>query len=263
MFDEKQYFHALTFSHPKLSSLKAVHQNILGDDFVKEKEIQLSSDFRVWHFNYKTVEPIQRIPDDLTGLNIKVPRSETMNGKTYYLYDCYLLKIKIDNKPVCFIFAAPFKKILKSSIDSSAPKLQSEKLSFYLINLIQFCKKIESAQFDHILNITRINLYSIVEPALLKSVAMYGDNILSSGPYGKIKEFTSPSALRISYFGHADDKFSFNTDRGGNWSFYLRVKEELFCFKEIYGFLFEQDLLETSFNDPRRRESSQNIEQMD
>ena len=256
MFHEKQHFYALSFSHPNLLKLSAVVHYILGDNFSVIKNLSMSSDLSIKHLSFYSLNAFHRIPpDELDQTRTKLPKMKKYRGKLHYIYDCYLIKFDYQDRRPFYLFASPYKAILNEQIDAEAPKLKSEKLSFYSINLIKLLKIYETGKIFSNFNITRINFQSIVDTPYLKSLAMYGDNVLHSESYLRIKSFTSPSSVRLLYADN-DKGLALNTDRSGNWSFYLRFQNDLKFFDNFYRFFSDENLIDVSYNDPRRSISS-------
>jgi hypothetical protein len=254
MYREKQYFAALMFSHPMLSDVDTVIKRILGDPFESVSDVIASTDTIARHMHFVSGDAYHRLDDRLEfTANLKRPQTRRIGGTTFFLYDCYLLQFKIDQTRSYFIFAAPFKKMIKDSLDASAPKLASERLSFHFIKLIKLCDQFARTDVHHNLKVTRINLQAILGIAGVKSISLFGDDVLISEPYERVRLFTSPSAIRIFFDNEAGSTLPVNTDRAGNWSFYLKSQNNLGSFREIMFYLHTNGLLGTSYNDPRKR----------
>jgi len=254
MFGEKQYFSALAFSHPLLQSLKAVTSKLLGESFEVHKD-ESHAEIPFLHLYFATNKPYHRIADEITSRRIKVPKTKRIEGITFFLYNCYLMQVAT-SRGVHFILAAPFKTLLNDCLDANAPMLNSEKLSFYFLRLTDFCNTFETAHYRNIVTVTRINLQVVVGGSKVKSLALYGDDVLLSDAYAQLRVFTIPSAIRmVSEPG--DASFAINTDRPGNWSFYLRNKNDLPRLGRLFTTFTNAGILEASFSDPRKRVSSQ------
>lgn len=256
MYRENQYFAALSFSHPLLSDLDSVQEKLFGKTFETVSAVVTSEFLTARHLHFVTTNPYHRVVEETDLRSVKKPKTRKIGNQRFYLYDSYLLRIKLGLKHPYYFLAVPFRKMLKDCLDASAPKLESEKLSFHSLNLIKTCNHLSNTELSCKLKITRINLQTIVETSGLKSVALYGDNVVLSELYDQIKMYTTPSAIRV-FLQEPDKKNSFaiNTDKVGNWSFYLRHQPSLTHIERLLNEFYLNKLLETSYGDPRRRKS--------
>lgn len=252
MYSEKQHFSGVLISHPKLKDLNSVVSNFLGIDF----EVKNSDSDGYLHLSYLSKTPFHREPvEGSIYQGHKKPEVRKVDGKNRYVYDCYLSKFAYANRSI-FLYAAPFKGILKDTVDPKARTLQSEQLSFHFLDLVKFCELFEGVGAPSEMTISRINLQTIGTSGL-KSIAFFGEDVLRTEQYENIKLLTRPSSLRLVYNDRLSKSLSINTDRAGNWSFYLKQREELNALFPIFNFFSEKSLVKSTYNDPRKRQSLQ------
>lgn len=255
MYKEKQHFTGLIFSHPKLTSILETLTCFLDSSFEIKKETH-SFPSEITHFHYISQSKYHRVLDNQNlSSNQKRPQTKRIDGKTYYFYDCYLTKFDL-NKNICFFFSAPFKDLLRDIIEPKAEKLHSEQLTFYYVDLPRFCSLFESSESSSQITVSRINLQSVGSSGL-KSIALYGEDVLRTEPYRKVKTLARPSSVRMIFNNGEDAVFAINTDRAGNWSYYLKKQIELNSIFPIINYFTKMDLLKSTFNDPRKRISPQ------
>jgi len=254
MYKEKQHFTGLIFSHPKLTSISESLSCFLGSSYEIKKDVSLVPS-SITHLHYFSSTRYHRALDtqELVS-NQKRPHTRRIDGKTHYLYDCYLTKFEL-NSSICFFFSTPFKDLLRDIIDAKAIKLQSEQLTFYFVDLSRFCSLFESSESSTEITVSRINLQAVGSSGV-KSIALYGDDVLRTEPYKKVKALARPSSVRM-IFNNGDETFALNTDRAGNWSYYLKKQTELNAIFPIITYFTKMNLLKTTFNDPRKRVSPQ------
>lgn len=255
MFKEKQHFAGLIFSHPKLTSISETLNCFLGSNYeIKNSGSSVPSS--IIHLYYISQLKYHRVLDNQELLsNQKRPQTKRIDGKIYYLYDCYLTNFELNNS-ICFFFSVPFKDLLRDIIDAKAKKLQSEQLTFYYVDLPRFCSIFEGSDSLTQITISRINLQAVGSSGL-KSIALYGDDVLRTEPYKKVKTLARPTSVRMIFNNCEDTLFALNTDRVGNWSYYLKKKERLDSFLPIITHFTEMNLLKHTYNDPRKRVSPQ------
>ncbi|MCK5347678.1 MAG: hypothetical protein KAR20_29925, partial [Candidatus Heimdallarchaeota archaeon] len=187
------------------------------------------------------------------------PKTKRIRNTTHYLYDCYLIELILDknNFPYpLYLFASPFKKMLKDIVDSDVIKLKSEKASFHYLNIPLLIERLKSTDENPGIFVTRVNLQTTGADGL-KSITLYGDDVVFSKQYDDISRFSKPSSIRLVYRKLGDEGFAVNTDRGGNWSFYLKDQSELICFEYMLCYFEVNGLIDKTYTDPRKRRSTQ------
>lgn len=256
MFSEKQHFYSVFISHPLLQNLEAV-QNSLTGSYDEIDRIE-NTDIKVLHLYYQSEKAFHRIAEDPKS-NFKRPKTRRIRGNSFYLYNCYLIQFKHGTHHPYYMLAAPFKPILKESIDSSAAKLKSERISFHSLNLAGVCRHFEQSKIKREITISRIS-FQAISSSTLRSMALFGDDVLLSEPYLRIKSYGSPSSLRLIHRTNNGDVIAINTDRLGNWSFYLKEKNDLVKFHTPLAYLHSNGLIKISYVDPREKNSLDGID---
>ena len=252
MYSEKQHFSALLISHPKLPNLDSVVEHFLGVDF----EVKDSHNEKFIHLSYLSKTAFHKeIEEGSLYSNHKQPKTKKIGGKTRYIYDCYLSEFNYGGRAL-FLYAAPFKGILKETVDPKARTLQSQQLSFNFLELANFCELFNGSGVPSEMTISRINLQTNGTLGL-KSIAFFGEDVLRTEQYENIKSLTRPSSLRLVYNDRCSKSISINTDRAGNWSFYLKEQNELNALFPIFEYLSDKKLISSTINDPRKRQSRQ------
>lgn len=263
MFSEKQHFSAILISHPILSNSN--HQ--VKDIFVGDIELldvkKSSENSTITHIHYIVPETkYLRFQHSQTNGKTeprKRPKKISKGNSNFFCYDCYIVEFFSDiSKQRLMFFGAPFKELLKDAINSSLPKVKSEKVSFHYVDLSGLVKILRTTVKSPSISISRMNLQVTGEMGL-RSLALYGEDVLLSSVYGSesVQRYTKPSSLRMNYSDDPSRMFALSTDRFGNWSFYLRKKNELSTLNKIFDFLISNNLLHKTFNDPRLRRSAQ------
>ena len=264
MFKEKQHFSSLIFSHPSVEKPIGLIGTILTGSFEATEDAERSkSSFT--HLEHYSQKPYKMTAEEAKAIDLfkkkKRPHVITKAGHEQFVYDCYLKSITYHtNDQPKFIFCTPIYQILKV-VDSKADKLKSEKVTFYRLRLPDFCKYLrENNELGMRVKRMNMQVHEGIEEA--HGVALYGKDVLKSTLYEILMDYTEPTSLQIVYKNEQDREIVFNVDRSGNWSFYLRVQKDIHVFAEAFRALGNAGLLKKTHNDPRRRESKENINGM-
>lgn len=257
MYSEKQHFSAILFSHPMLFSCIEVLDKLLVGKYEHVQNTTVGNGETLSHIYYITKTKYHRFDDEPITTYHKKPKSRKIGGETHYLYDCYLMEIpQLNQDTPLYLFSSPFKNLLKDSINSSLKSMRSEKLTFNFIDLSELIICLSKTNQNPDMTISRMNLQAI-GPIGVRSVALYGDDVLLSALFDSIKKYTNPSSVRLVYNEDSKNTFSINTDRAGNWSFYLKKQQELYKLHKIFAFILDNELVRKTYNDPRLRRSLQ------
>jgi hypothetical protein len=256
MFQEKQHFSGLILSHPKIGNVADALENFFTFKIDSQEMISSAGNGSVIHFRCLS-EKVYHKGEDLLISGVKRAKTKKINGITYYLYNCYLLWLRQDEGTAndYFLFAAPFKKMLKDVIDSRLLKLKSQKASFAYIEIPLLINNLKETEKAPLLYITRMNIQSVASSGI-KSIALYGDDIVLSPQFNNFILSGKPSSVRLVYNTGELDQFSVNTDRFGNWSFYLKNQTEITKFHNIFSYFHDNKVLKKTFNDPRDRRTA-------
>jgi hypothetical protein len=259
MFKEKQYFSSLIFSHPLIEEPKDLLGTILLGSFETGENIEHGK-HPFMHLLHCSKKPYKMTAEEAKAIDLfkkkKKPNIRDMGGHEEFLYDCYLKTIASNShSQPQIMFCAPIRQILKEVIDSDANKLKSEKVTFFRLKILEFCKYIKNHR-ELGMRIKRINM-QISDAYDASRVALYGNDVLRSKIYGTLKDLATPTSLQIFYKNEHEQEVVFNADGAGNWSFYLRVQKDIHLFAEAFRVLGKAGFLKDTYNDPRRRESQQ------
>ena len=259
MSKEKQHFSALIFSHPLIKKPNDLLGTILLGSFKTGEKIE-SGKTTFLHLEHYSKFPYKMTSEEAKATDLfknkKRPNIKNIGDHEEFLYDCYLKTVvpPPHGQPQ-FMFSAPLRQILKKVVDSDANKLKSEKVTFYRLKILEFCKYLE----DHSelrMRVKRINL-QIPGASDASRMALYGNDVLKSIIYLTIKDFATPTSLQIVYNNEHEQEIVFNTDGAGNWSFYLRLQKDIRIFAEAFRALGNAGFLKDTYNDPRRRETQE------
>ena len=258
MFKEKRRFSAILLSHPILYSTDMFLKDVLVGDYEVVNSTEYSGATIVTHFHYISKTPYHRVAEDSdsSGLPKRV-KSRKIDGVSHFLYDCFIVEmiLKSENEKLFFL-GVPFKALLNDSINSSTPKLKSEKISFHYITLPGLVTALGATTKSPAISITRMNLQATGSIGI-KTVTLYGGDVLLSSLYDDVRKYTKPSSLKIVCSEDPLMVFGLTTDRVGNWSFYIKKQEELSSLSKLLGFLIDKKLMQKAYKDPRTRRSAQ------
>jgi hypothetical protein len=257
MSKEKQHFSALIFSHPLIKKTNELLGTILIGSFETGESIETGK-VSFMHLEHYSKTPYAMTTEEAKATDLfkkkKRPNVRNVGEHEEFSYDCYVKSVMPQSQgQQQFMFCAPIRQILRKVVDSDATKLKSEKVTFYRLKILEFCRYLEEHS-ELRMRVKRINM-QIPGASDASRIALYGNDVLKSIIYLRLKDFATPTSLQIVYKNEHEQEIVFNTDGAGNWSFYLRVQKDIHIFAEAFRALGKLGFLKDTYNDPRRRES--------
>lgn len=233
-------FSAVLISHPEFADLASVVANILGPEY----EIKSSNDGKYVHLAYLSKTAFHKQTVDLYP-NRSRPQTQSIGGRNRYIYYCYLFEIKTAGRSL-FLFAAPYKGIVKKTFNFKIKTKLSGALSFHFIALEKFCKKFEWEELPNSITVSVICLRTCGD-VRLKNITLSGSDVLGTEIYKTITYMTTPTSLKFTYSFEHSKFISITTDEACSWSFSLSSQDELDALLRVIASFNANRLLRSTY----------------